>query len=201
MLPSRRISLQCPVDNAASIRESLAERVGELGGDLAPANDYHFTVLHIGRPNEIYGAVASVADRRQATLDESTFLELFRNWVQVHSQTLRHETAVKAEGLVTLGERPPLSLVYKVVGLPLELRSLHSELLGSFARFLQVDLGAPDGAGLLRASPVFGFSGKSWVPHVSVGTIGRWVTSPSPAETVLLGPLQVRNAEVIGIPS
>ena len=198
MLPSRRISLECPVVDAAGLQEWAHDDAVKAGASLKPSSDYHLTVLHLGRPAEIFEAVRSAAGDRRAS-GEDYFADRLRNWLQAHVKTLRHSVSVASDGLLTLGSAKPYALACRISALPPEVRDLHDGLLSSFAHFLHQELGVADGASFMRLSPVFGYSGKSWVPHITIGQTEALVEVRLPTREVRLSPMRVRNGDVLGL--
>lgn len=198
-LPSKRISLECPVVDADALREWVRAVVAETGGKVSWTSDYHMTVLHLGRPNEIFEAVHANMPSRLPVIDESRFLRQLRKWLQVHVLTLRHPVTVSVDGLIPLGATAPYALACRIATMPRQLRNLHQDLLGSLGRFMQEDLGVADGPGLLSSSSAFGFSGKSWTPHITVGSGTSLKNLELPEYKVRLGPMLVRNGAVLGI--
>jgi len=198
VLPSKRISLECPVANPVDVRDWAYYAVLSARATIEPPSDYHLTVLYLGRPDEIFRAVQSAASDR-VSLNEAYFLDRLRNWLRVHVRTLRHRVAVAASGLVTLGPAEPYALACRISFLPPEVSDLHEGLLSSFATFLNEELGVSDGLGFMGSSPVFGYSGKSWVPHITVGRSRVRTEVNLPPLEVGLGPLRVRNGEVLGL--
>lgn len=199
MLSNRRISLECPVVDAKDLQGWVGSFTLGTAADLKPYDDYHLTVLHLGKTDEIFETVRMHVDARSRPLSEAQFLGQLQAWLRVHVRTLRHSVDVGVNRLATLGQQAPYALVCRVTTLPLELSDLHESLLTSFGRLLEEDFGVPDGLGLVRSSPIFGFSGKEWVPHVTVGNVRRPVELDLPPRTVRLGPMKVRNGESLGI--
>lgn len=200
MLPDKRISLECPVLMPDQLQRWVEGSAGAAGGRLTPAYDYHLTVLHLGRTREIYGAIAERISLRQSGDNERRFLSAYRAWLEVHVKTLRHPMTVFTGDLSTLGSGPPpYPLVCKVVNMPPALEGLHADLLAAFGSFLEESMGIPDGPGFLSSSSVFGYSGKSWVPHITVGTIPQPKVLRLQMHSVQLAPMRIRNGESLGI--
>jgi hypothetical protein len=196
MLPARRISLECPVIRGADALKRSAETtlVGERVRFHEPS-DYHLTFLHVGRPSEIFAVVTSA--RSQATrhtLSEERFLIELKKWLTRAEKAMRHDIRVEASRLVSLGPTPPYAVACEVPVLPGEVADLHEALLQDFAMLLQEAFGVPDGTALLQSSEAFGYSGKSWIPHVTVGGSSQPLIRTLPRTIFVLGPLRMRNS-------
>lgn len=199
IMPTRRLSLECPVSCPPDAYKAIAKFVQGAGGEVVASANLHMTVLYIGRPAEIFTAVQAQRGPRESDMDSTYFVAQLRTWLRTHVTALRHSTRMQLGDFGTLGEQPPYAIVRKVSRLPAALSDLHATLLRSFATFLQESLGVHDGAAFLRQSSVFGYSGKSWVPHVTVGRAQRGCTALSPVTDVEVGPLRVRNGGSIGL--
>lgn len=194
MVPNSRIALECSVLNTESLRTAI-QRSG-VKGLVSDRREYHFTVLYLGRPSEVLDAVQRArSDYAHRPLDDDRFVTALRAWLQRHVGVVSSETQVAGDRLIRLGDAATLLLDR----IPRELTGVHGHLVDSFATFLHEELNVPDGRALMRNDSAFGFSGKTWIPHITVGSISTALDSTLDEIEVVLGPMQVRNwASLVG---
>lgn len=199
MLPRRRLSLECPVVDQQLLEKQIAESVVPDQFTLKAPVDYHLTVFHLGRPNEIYEAITEAQIAAQPGWNEGSFLKMLTRWLGRSKRRIPEPITVEIKGLMTLGSRIPYAVACKVADPTGDLQRIHSQLISSFARLMEDDMGLDDGRKFLKGSPVFGFSGKSWSPHITVGETSLPLATSVPVGSVDVGPMQVRNASAVGM--
>jgi hypothetical protein len=193
-LSAKRISLECPVIRPEVLKQHIQSATESVDFTFNAVEEYHLTVLYIGRPAEIFEVVSSARlEYAHRPLTALQFIVQLRKWLNSHATTLRHSVHVSTKEVITLGSSSPYTIACLMNDLPPSLLDLHGALVRSFEEFLESALGVPSGPGLLRNSEVFGFSGKSWIPHITVGQCRKPLSIAIPAVTIEIGPLQIRN--------
>lgn len=190
-LPTRRLSLECPVVYEADLRTAALAAFGDQ--EFFPADELHMTVFHVGRTHEVYEAVTQARqDFAHRPLDTSRFAVALHHWLRRSAMVLPRESWVQGRSFQTLGETPYAAVLVLDQLSPM-IADVHDRLSESFARFLRDECNVPNGTSLLRENAVFGFSGKSWIPHITVGRVPAGRSIPAPALRVTLGDMRTRN--------
>jgi len=193
MLPSKRLTLEYPVADTDDFYGWAKQAALKLGLDLPRRGEYHFTILHIGKPNEIFAAVKS-ALQEPSLINEDQFLQRLRAWLVTARSELPSGARVIADRLATLGSAPSYSVVSRIASRALP--HLHYELLDSFAVVLE-DCGVEDGRRFMSMASALGYSGKSWNPHITVGETHTPIDVGADAIEIRLLPPRVRNDSYI----
>ena len=190
-IPTRRLSLECAVLRAENLTASARRHIPNLHAkDNA---EVHLTVMHLGRTNEIYDAVQrSRNEYAHRPLDAHRFISALREWLRKSALIVPRNSWAQGSRFTTLGG-PHLAAVLEIDKLAPAIADVHELLLTSFAEFLSVELNAPHGMALLNTDPAFGFSGKSWIPHITVGQLDEPQTQETEPLRVDLGQMSVRN--------
>lgn len=197
LLALSRVTLEAPVIDPGSFAQAVRAAAG-VAYEPVEDTELHLTILHVGKPADIFAVVqAARATSSSRALDPERFVHDLAVLLHQLVLTSRHDAPARTGEVLTLGVEPPLALVVRLE-LSAALADLHELMLKQFSVFLETQ-GAADGDALLRHSPAFGFTGKSWLPHVTVGKSMHKVSGLMPAQDVQLGALRIRNGSGLGV--
>lgn len=161
-LPRRRITLELPVVDTTQLL------LGLPGGQRYLLDEHlelHLTLLHVGRTDEVFDAVKRVASKNP-NLQVSEFLHDLRNWLELEVGRFPGPYQVRPLRWKSFANLR----VLLVDGIGWSPADYHGALLEDLRAFIGRWSNLKEAAQILR-EPAFGFTGKSYQPHISINTL------------------------------